>query len=104
MPKTSAQAWVKNPERPKSRMTARPITKAGVMIGSTVSARRMRRKRKPVRVATRAKARPSSVESTPTRTARKKEFQATPQRGPPVRQPSDQSRSLNSRSPKAASE
>ena len=64
------------------------------MIGSTVSARRMRRKRKPVRVATSAKARPSSVESTPTRTARKKEFQATPQRGPPVRQPSDQSRSL----------
>ena len=74
------------------------------MIGSTVSARRMRRKRKPVRVATSAKARPSSVESTPTRTARKKEFQATPQRGPPVRQPSDQSRSLNRRSPKAASE
>ena len=53
-------------------MTARPMTKAGVMIGSTVSARRVRRKRKPVRVATSAKARPSSVERTPTRTARKK--------------------------------
>ena len=38
---------------------------------------------------------------TPTRTARKKEFQATPQRGPPVRQPSDQRRSLRRRSAKA---
>jgi len=102
--KRVAQACVKTPDRPKSRMTARPITKAGVMIGSTVNALSVRRKRKPVRVATSAKARPMSVEMIPTRTARKIEFPATPQRLPSVRQRRLQRRSLKSFSTKVKGE
>ena len=34
-----AKPWVTAPDRPNSRMMARPMTKGGVMIGSTVSAR-----------------------------------------------------------------
>ena len=56
------------------------MTKGGVMIGSTVSTRSAPLKRKPVRVAISAKARPSAVVPTPTSTARNSVFQATPQR------------------------
>ena len=66
------------------------MTKGGVMIGSTVSMRSAPLRRKPVRVAISAKARPSTVEPTPTSTARNSVFQATPQRRPPARQSSPQ--------------
>ena len=48
------------------------------MIGSTVSARRMRFQRNPERVTTRAKARPRTVVMKPTATARTSEFSAAP--------------------------
>ena len=60
------------------------------MIGSTVRIRSAPLWRKFVRVAMSAKARPSTVDPTPTTTARKSVFQATPQRRPPVRQSSPQ--------------
>jgi len=42
-------------------MSARPITKGGVMIGSTARTRTVPAKRRPVRVATSAKESPSAV-------------------------------------------
>ena len=83
---------------------ASPMTKGGVMMGSTVSALSSAPWRKPVRVTISAKTRPSRVVTTPTSTARKSEFQATPQRGPPDRQPRPQRRSLNSLPRKTPSE
>ena len=74
------------PERPKRRISARPITKGGVMIGSTDSARRSGLAGNAVRVAISAKARPRTVVPAPTRTARNSVFQATPQRSGPSRQ------------------
>ena len=62
------------------------MTKGGVMIGSTVRTRRARLKRKSVRVAISAKARPSAVVPMPTSVARNRVFQATPQRRFEVRQ------------------
>ena len=55
-------------------------------IGSTVSTRSVFLKRKPVRVAISAKARPSAVVPAPQHSARNSVFQATPQRPPPDRQ------------------
>ena len=74
------------PERPKIRISASPITKGGVTIGSTVSTRSVFLKRKPVRVAISAKARPSTVVPAPQHSARNSVFHATPQRPPPDRQ------------------
>ncbi len=68
---------------------ARPTTKGGVMIGRTVRSRSDLLKGNSVRVATSAKASPSSVVPVAVQTARKKVRQATPQY-PPVRQSSDQ--------------
>jgi hypothetical protein len=77
-------------------MSASPITKGGVMIGRTLSTRRSTLYRKPVRVAMSANERPSAVVPTPTMSARKREFHATPQRSSDVRQSSPQiERSVN---------
>ena len=73
------------PARPKIRISARPITKGGVMIGSTETIFSSRGKGNRVRVAIKAKARPSAVLRTPTTTAKASEFQAAPQLRPPVR-------------------
>ena len=85
-------------------MIARPMTKGGVMIGSTVSARRILPYLKPVRVTTSANTSPIAVVSRPTTIARNSEFQATPQRVPPVTQPVPHSLSLNSLARKVDSE
>ena len=57
------QPWVTAPDRPNSRMIARPMTKGGVMIGSTVSARSILPYLKPVRVTTSANTSPIAVVS-----------------------------------------
>src|SRR5258707_2284934 len=49
MPNQSASSAVTLPERPNSRMSARPITNGGVMIGSTARTRNIPAKRRPVR-------------------------------------------------------
>ena len=90
MPTQSARNAVMAPERPNSRISASPMTNGGVMIGSTEMMRIAPLKRKPVRVAISAKASPSSVDSTPTITARNSVFQATPHCEPPDRQASPQ--------------
>ena len=71
------------------------------MMGRTVSTRRRRFARKPVRVTTRANARPSPVVVVAVRSARSNVFQATPQLRPPVTQSSRQIFAVNSRSAKA---
>ena len=71
-------------------MTARPMTKGGVMMGSTVSTRSVRLARKPVRVTTSANARPRIVVESPTSTAIHSEFQATPHVTDRARQSSPQ--------------
>src|SRR5258708_19988657 len=48
MPNQSASSAVTLPERPNSRMSARPITNGGVMIGSTARTRNIPAKRRPV--------------------------------------------------------
>ena len=53
--------WLTRPERPKIRISPRPMTNGGVMIGSTDSMRSAFLKRKPVRVTISANARPSAV-------------------------------------------
>ena len=68
------------PARPKSRISARPMTNGGVMIGSTLITRSAPLKRNAVRAAISAKARPRTVEPAPTTMARNTVFQATPQR------------------------
>ena len=88
-PVASSIHCVSVPWRPSSMVSARPTTKGGVMIGSTVSRRRDFLNRKPVRVATSANTRPSSVVPVAVQTARKNVRQATPQL-PPQRQASDQ--------------
>ena len=66
------------------------MTKGGVMIGNTVMTRSSDLRRKAVRVAISAKARPSAVEPRPTSRASRMVFQATPQEMPPPKQPSPQ--------------
>lgn len=66
------------PERPKRRITANPMTKGGVMIGSTVRMRSAGLAGNAVRVTTRAKQSPRAVVPTPTRTPRNTVFHATP--------------------------
>ncbi len=79
------------------------MTKGGVMIGSTVSARSTRLPGMPVRRISRAKARPSRVVTTPPSTARSSVFQATPQLVPAVTQPRPQIEESKKRSKKAES-
>ena len=86
------------PERPKTRISAKPITNGGVMIGRTVSTRSVFLKAKEVRVTMRANASPRAVVPAPQASARKSVFQATPQRPPPVRQRRLQIFSADSRS------
>ena len=74
---------VTTPARPNSRISARPMTKGGVMIGRMDSARSSGFIGMRVRSATSAKARPSSVVSTPTSVASATVFHATPQLRPP---------------------
>ena len=83
-------SWLIKPDRPKIRMSPRPITNGGVMIGSTVNTRRSRLALKPVRVTTRANARPSVVVVAAVSRASSSVFQPTPQLRPPVRQSSRQ--------------
>src|SRR5437879_2611032 len=63
-------SWLTKPARPKIRMRPSPMTKGGVMMGSTVSKRSTRLALNPVRVATRAKASPSPVVVVAVRSAR----------------------------------
>src|ERR1700694_1488527 len=79
--------WLTRPERPKMRMNPSPMTKGGVMIGRNDSARRSFLKRKSVRVAINANARPSAVVPAPVKSASKSVFHATPQRRPSDKQP-----------------
>ena len=76
---------VTKPVRPNMMISASPMTKGGVMIGSSESRRIGPFSGRPVRSATRAKARPSRVESRPTTTASASVFQAAPQLPAPVR-------------------
>ncbi len=78
------------PETPKSRISDSPMTNGGVISGSTVITRSSRLARKPVRVTSSAKARPSSVVPAPVSTPRVSEFQAMPHTTSPVRQPRPQ--------------
>ncbi len=80
---------------------ARPMTKGGVMIGSTEATRRARLKRNPVRTAMRASAAPITVLPMPTTMARIAVFQATPQLRFAVRQPNPQIAGSSKRSRKA---
>ena len=72
------------------------------MTGRTVRSRSSFLKRNDVRRASRAKERPSSVVRTPVQTARKRLFQNTPQRVPPLTQPRFQISGAISRVAKAA--
>ena len=90
MPSQSASSTVTPPARPNIRMSASPITNGGVMIGSMASTRKRPVKRRPARVAASAKASPSAVDPSPTRTARINVFQATPQRRLEAKQSSPQ--------------
>ena len=90
MPNASSSTLLSTPERPNSRISAKPITKGGVMIGKIDIARSSFLKRKFVRATTNAKASPSAVVPAPQISARISVFQATPQRGPPLRQPRPQ--------------
>ena len=63
-----------------------PMTKGGVITGSTDITRKTGLKGMRVRAETNANARPSKVVSTPTMIASASEFQATPQLRPPCRQ------------------
>ena len=74
------------PERPKIRMSPRPITNGGVMIGRIVRMRSSPLCLNPVRVAISAKARPSAVQPAAHRNASMSVFHATPQRVLPAMQ------------------
>ena len=87
---------VTTPARPNSRISASPMTKGGVMIGRIDSTRSSGFIGMRVRSATSAKARPSSVVSTPTSVASATVFHATPQLRPPVTQSRLQIDGLNS--------
>jgi hypothetical protein len=67
------------PERPNSKIIAKPITKGGLIIGKSEAVRMRFLARIPVRVTIKAKAKPSPVVVTPTKMAMKNEFQAIPQ-------------------------
>ena len=62
------------------------MTKGGVMMGSKERDLKNPRKRAPVRVSTRANAKPSSVDNKPTTTPSTRVFQAAPQLEPVLRQ------------------
>ncbi|MNE14391.1 hypothetical protein D3C80_1072700 [compost metagenome] len=85
MPNTPASSSVTTPARPNSSISARPITNGGVMIGSTVNMRSPFLNGSGVRVAARAKARPSSVDPLAVISASVRVRQAVPQL-PPFRQ------------------
>ena len=85
-PNWPATNWVTLPDRPNSRISDRPITNGGVMMGKSESDLNRPRKRTPVRVSTRANASPSRVDSSPTVTASTSVFQAAPQLEPVLRQ------------------
>ena len=87
MPTLHSRKWLSTPERPNRRIKARPITNGGVMIGRIDIARNNFLSRKLVRATTSANARPSAVVPAPQINASRSVFHATPQRGPPVRQP-----------------
>ena len=93
-------ARVTVPDAPNRRMMASPMTKGGVMIGRTLRRRSSRLARKPVRVASKAKANPRTVVLAATRIAINREFQAMPQLTLAVRQPTPQMSWLNSFSTK----
>src|SRR5690606_24184288 len=77
---------VTTPARPKSNVSASPTTKGGVMIGNMVRSRRPFLKGKPVRVATRAKASPSTVDPVAVISANHNVRHATPHRPSPTTQ------------------
>ena len=87
---------VTTPARPNSRISARPMTKGGVMIGRIDSARSSGFIGRRVRSATSAKARPSRVVSRPTSVASATVFHATPQLRVPNLQSRPQIDGLNS--------
>src|SRR5207237_9603662 len=93
-----------SPERPKIKMSPRPMTKGGVMEGSTDRMRKNFLYGKAVRVTISAKARPSAVDNTAHSTARISVFHATPQRVLPVMHDTPQTFSVNRRAKKAGSE
>ena len=103
MPKVAATHCVTTPDRPSSRITARPITKGGVMMGSSDSDLKKRLNGSEVRTITSAKARPSRVLRKPTVTASANEFHAAPHCPRPSRQPRRQILGSTRRSAKAAS-
>ena len=103
MPKVLAAHCVTTPDSPSSRITAKPITNGGVMMGSSDSDLKKRLKGREVRTITSAKARPSRVLRKPTATASASEFQAAPHCPRPSRQPRRHSLGSTSRSAKAAS-
>ena len=86
-PVMSSMNSVTKPARPSMSVSARPMTKGGVMIGRTVSRRSPFLKGRRIRVATSAKARPSKVVPVAVQIARKKVRHATPQPPAPIRQP-----------------
>ena len=84
------------PARPNSRISARPMTKGGVMMGRMERLRSSHFALSRVRSAISASASPSTVHSTPTSTATATVFQATPQLPAPRRQPRLHMLALNS--------
>ena len=78
MPKAWPIHCVTTPERPSNKITDKPMTKGGVMMGSSDRDLKKPLKGTRVRVSTSANARPSTVLPSPTATARASEFQATP--------------------------
>ena len=70
---------VATPLRPNSRMMPSPITNGGVMMGRMASRRSSPLARKPVRLCSSAKPRPSKVVVMPQATASHRLFQNTPQ-------------------------
>jgi hypothetical protein len=99
-----SSAWLTSPDRPKIRISPRPMTNGGVMIGSTDSVRSAFLKRKAVRVTISANARPSAVDAVAHSTARISVFHATPQPDWPATQPSDHIFCVKSRSENASSD
>ena len=104
MPKAHSSNWLTMPARPNSRIRPRPTTKGGVMMGNNASTPSGLVSLLLPRSAYSAMSVPNVVVPAAVSRARNSVFQATPQRTPPTRQESPQTRSLPSLSPRALME
>ena len=94
MPKAHSSAWLNKPARPNNKISPKPTTKGGVMIGSMASTLRGLCSRVPPRSAHKASKVPMTVVPKAVISASHKVFQATPQRLCPLRQAKPQTRSV----------